>query len=76
MSCIRGRPAGARATDRSHNHRLPVTLIATLHVASSEKFRPLLWVSSYDPNYLFRPLQVLNLNEPIRVDQLKLPVIA
>ncbi len=76
MSCIRGRPAGAGATDRSHNHRLPVTLIATLHVASSKKFRQLLWASSCDPNYLLRPLQVLNLNEPIRVDQLKLPVIA
>jgi hypothetical protein len=27
-------------------------------------------------NYLLRPLQVLNLNEPIRVAQLKLPVAA
>jgi len=26
--------------------------------------------------YLFRPLQLLNLNEPIRVAQLKLPVVA
>ncbi len=27
-------------------------------------------------NYLPRPLQLLNLNDPIRVDQLKLPVVA
>jgi hypothetical protein len=26
--------------------------------------------------YLFRPLQLLNLKEPIRVAQLKLPVVA
>ena len=26
--------------------------------------------------YLLRPLQLLNLNEPIRVAQLKLPVVA
>ncbi len=30
----------------------------------------------YHSNYLFRPLQLLNLNEPIRVAQLKLPVVA
>jgi hypothetical protein len=74
MSCTEVAPQVR--VSHSHNHRLAVPLVTTLHVAITKKGPPIAAASSYNANYLLRPLQALNLNEPIRVAQLKLPVVA
>ena len=50
--------------------------LCTLHVTIIKKDMPIVADIFKNANYLLRPLQALNLNEPIRVAQLKLPVVA